>query len=329
MLSIEQDQPIFISSIKPFSNNKQLVTLVNATDTSALPHTHLYVYQGEDKYPILLVTGNAFFTAIGLSEGRYIYLAGEHGHIITNYPHFDFPLPSREDLSSYEPEGQSKFVFGKIAKTNIVLSIGHNCENRVTFCCKDGAVLTYLDGRLEQEVMISIDPLTYCVDDQDNIYVGTEEGKVWLLTSGEPRQLTMESTGLPRAIIKGMCISPEGDLYIVSYNGFIAKRTVDGVFTILKSPCKRYSGIAFANGIMYVSTDEELCSVVEYDGEVTLTQLRDSFIPKSMISYDNELYITSGTPMKSPYFVKAKPSNTINELSSCRALYINYKIDNT
>jgi len=321
-----QEQPLFIVTVEPISADIQLVALVNPTDETALPHTHLYSLQ-EDKSPLLLVTGNALFTGIGVSVEQYIYFAGQNGHIITNCPDFHFTDPSREDFFFYEPNEQMEFSMGKITHSDIVLSIGFEQENRVIFCAKDGSVLTYSDGELECKVRISIDPVSYCKDGKGNVYVGTEEGRVWLLDGGDAIELPMPETGLPRAIISGMAISATGDLYAVSRNGFIAiKRPSDDAFSILKAPIIHYNGVAFVRGTMHVSAREGLFVVKELDGEITLIPLRDTFHPLSLLSFNNELYLTSATPRAAPYFVKATPGKMIEKLDACQAMNLFYEV---
>jgi hypothetical protein len=320
-----QEQPLFIAAVVPFLLEIQFVALVNPTDETALPHTHLYAMQ-EGKQPILLVTGNTVFTGIGVSAGQYIYFAGENGHVITNCPDFHFSNSCREDLFFYEPNGQMKFSMGKITHADIVLSIGFERDNCAMFCVKDGSVLIYSDAELERKTHISADPVSYCKDANENVYVGTEEGRVWLLDGGDAIELPMPETGLPRAVISGMGISPSGDLYAVSRNGFIAKKPTNDDFSILKAPIIHYNGVAFVRGTMYVSAREGLFSVKELDGEITLIPLRDTFNPLSLLSYNDELYLTSATPRAAPYFVKAIPGNTIEQLEACQAMNLFYEV---
>jgi hypothetical protein len=320
-----QEQPLFIAAVVPFLPQMQFVALVNPTDETALPHTHLYVMQ-EGKHPILLVTGNTVFTGIGVSVGQYIYFAGQNGHVITNCPGFHFTYPCREDMLFYEPNGQVKFTMGKVTHTDIVLSIGFDRENRVIFCAKDGSVLIYSDAGLERKTRISADPVSYCKDEKENVYVGTEEGRVWLLDGGDTIELPMPETGLPRAIISGIAISPAGELYAVSRNGFIAKKPTNDDFAILKAPIIHYNGVAFVRGTMYVSAREGLFAAKELDGEVTLIPLRDTFHPLSLLSYNNELYLTSATPRAAPYFVKATPGQMIEQLDACQAMNLFYEV---
>ncbi|EEX34434.1 MULTISPECIES: PQQ-binding-like beta-propeller repeat protein [Vibrio] len=321
-----QEQPLFIATVEPISPKCELVALVNSTDDTALPHTHLYEVR-EDQIPLLLVTGNAVFTGIGVAAGKFIYFSGYNGHVITNCPSFDFMAPSREDLIHYEPSGQSCFSMGKVADSDITLSIGFERCNTVFFCTKDGHVLVYSDAALKQKIVISADPVSYCSDDMENVYVGTEGGKVWLLDAEGALELPMPDTGLPNPVISGLAIGPAGDLYAVSRNGFIAKKPTNGDFSIMKAPIVHYNGISFVNGIMYISAREGFFAAKEWKGEVTLIPLRDSFNPLSLFSSRNELYLTSATPRSTPYFVKAIPGDQIDQLDACYAMNLFYEVN--
>ncbi|WP_146165427.1 hypothetical protein [Vibrio splendidus] len=321
-----QEQPLFIATLEPISEKVQLVALVNPTDKSALPHTHLYA-MAENKTPILLVTGNAVFTGIGVSAKKYVYFAGYNGHVITNCPYFEFEYPSRDDLICYEPNSSSKFSMGKVANTDITLAIGFESSNSVLFCTKDGSVLDYADSKLRRQLAISDDPVSFCYDDMENVYVGTEEGRVWLIDIEGALELPMPETGIPRAVITGMTIAPSGDLYAVSRNGFIAKKPTNGDFSIMKAPIIHYNGVAFANGIMYVSAREGLFAAKELDGEIVLIPLRDTFNPLSLLSNRNELYLTSATPRSMPYFVKAIPGSNIDQLDACYTMNLFYEVN--
>ncbi|EPV2529858.1 hypothetical protein ACV28K_002375 [Vibrio alginolyticus] len=321
-----QEQPLFIATLKPVSEGIQLVALVNPTDKTALPHTHLYAV-AENKPTILLVTGNAVFTAIGLSAKKYIYLAGYNGHVITNCPNFEFEESSRDDLIRYEPNGSSKFLMGKVANSDITLAIGFESSNTVLFCAKDGSVLDYTDSILRRRLAISSDPVSFCYDHMENVYVGTEEGRVWLIDAEGVLELPMPETGVPRAVITGMTIAPSGDLYVVSRNGFIAKKPTDDDFSIMKAPIIHYNGVAFVNGIMYVSAREGLFAAKESDGEIILIPLRDTFNPLSLLSNNNELYLTSATPRSTPYFVKAIPGSRIDQLDACYTMNLLYEVN--
>ncbi|PML09891.1 hypothetical protein [Vibrio lentus] len=321
-----QEQPLFIATLEPISEKVQLVALVNPTDKSALPHTHLYA-MAENKTPILLVTGNAVFTGIGVSAKKYVYFAGYNGHVITNCPYFEFEYPSRDDLICYEPNSSSKFSMGKVANTDITLAIGFESSNSVLFCTKDGSVLNYADSKLRRQLAISDDPVSFCYDDMENVYVGTEEGRVWLIDAEGALELSMPETGVPRAVITGMTIAPSGELYAVSRNGFIAKKPTNGDFSIMKAPIIHYNGVAFANGIMYVSAREGLFAAKELDGEIVLIPLRDTFNPLSLLSNRNELYLTSATPRSMPYFVKAIPGSKNDQLDACYTMNLFYEVN--
>ncbi|WP_299265148.1 hypothetical protein [uncultured Psychrosphaera sp.] len=319
-----QEQPLFIATIEPVSADTQLVTLVNSTDETALPHTHLYTLQ-EGKAPLLLVTGNALFTGVAVSVGRYVYFAGYNGHVITNCPDFHFTNPSQEDIFFYEPNEKVEFRMGRVTDSDIVLSIGLNKGNRIIFFAKDGSVLIYSNAGYECKTHISADPVCCCQNDKGHVYVGTEEGRIWLLDGKKTNELSMPETGLPRAVISGITVAPTGDIYVVSRNGFIAKKTIDNDFLIIKAPINHYNGVAFIAGIMYVSAREGLFSIKELDGEITLIPLRNTFNPLSMLSYRNELFLTSANPRATPYFVKAIPGNNIDKLEACYTVNLSYE----
>ncbi|USD35554.1 MULTISPECIES: hypothetical protein [Vibrio] len=318
------EQNIFINSVKPISDTEQLFTLVNATDPSALPHTHLYYYSEREDYPKLLVTGNAMYDSIAYSSHQYVYIAGEHGHVITNCPGFQSRFPKRQDLTCYEPDISSVYSLERVADSRVCLAIGFDDSNTVIFCTKSGQALIYIDGKLEHDLKISKDPISYCVDKSGNIYVGTEEGRVWLLAGkDEPEEVEM-----PKAIINGMAESPEGELYVVSYNGYIAKKSInDRSYAFLDAPCLAYTDICFVNDAIYISTHGGLFSAKDVDGVVQLIELRNTFSALSLSTFGNKLYLTSDTPKEHPFYVEATTSDLIDRLEKCTAISVPYSTE--
>lgn len=320
---------IATAAIRPHT---YMALLVNDSDKTVRPTTHLFLIEDDADQTLtsLIVSVDALFEHFASTADGKLYWSGYAGYLITTDPEFVSETPEVSEVIMYQSEQanalNAEWYLHRICSEDIVL-IGQ-IDNTVFFFSQSGQVIAYTPEKGTKTFVIGIGALSFCAKSINDIYVGTERGDVWHFDGVQWLQLPFVLSGVPRGNISAITHGQDGQVFVLSRNGFIACKASEGDFEIIRAPSLHYNGADWIDNRLFITAREGLYEARLSHKRLDLTLLKNTFAPLSLKASFGELIMTSATPRQSAYFVIAKPELGVKQLISCTAMSIDYKVEN-